>query len=185
MICCSLRKKYLRDFVDMLAQGEGYVRAEEAFKVRDNEAVGERRIGEPGRPIEEGKPSEARSRFRTSSERKRARTPPWARRQGSPNRRMRRGSPLRKFHNYAPLNASKIQVLMKIREQLPKPERMRIHPGKRNPNKFCLYHRDHGHDTEECIQLQDKVEELIRRGRLGRFLRCRPKGREDRSRALP
>ena len=74
---------------------------------------------------------------------------------------------------------------MEVREQLPRPERMRTHPGKRNPNKFCLYHRDHGHDTEECIQLQDEIEELIRRGRLNRFIRRRPEGRGDRPRALP
>ena len=47
---------------------------------------------------------------------------------------------------------------------------MRTHLEKYNPNKFCLYHRDHGHDTEECIQLQDEIEELIRRGRLDRFI---------------
>ena len=50
---------------------------------------------------------------------------------------------------------------MEVREQLPRPERMRTHPGKHNPNKFYLFHRDHGHDTEECIQLQDEIEELI------------------------
>ena len=76
-------------------------------------------------------------------------------------------------------------MLMEVREQLPRPERMRTHPGKRNPNKFCLYHRDHGHDTEECIQLQDEIEELIRRGRLDRFIRRMPEGRGDRPRALP
>ncbi|KAG1326597.1 hypothetical protein COCNU_01G005310 [Cocos nucifera] len=74
---------------------------------------------------------------------------------------------------------------MEIREQLPRSKRMHTHLGKHNLNKFCLYHRDHNHDIEECIQLQDEIEELIRRGRLGRFLRQRPEGREDRSRALP
>ena len=59
---------------------------------------------------------------------------------------------------------------MEVREQLPRLERMHSHPKKCNPNKFCLYHRDHGHDMEECIQLQDKIEELIRRGRLDRFI---------------
>ena len=76
----------------------------------------------------------------------------------------------RKIHSYAPLNASKTQVLMEVREQLPRLEKMRSHPEKCNPNKFCLYHRDHGHDTEECIQLRDEIEELIRRGRLDRFI---------------
>ncbi|EHA8591482.1 hypothetical protein COCNU_scaffold060974G000020 [Cocos nucifera] len=74
---------------------------------------------------------------------------------------------------------------MEIRERLPRPKRMRSHPSKRNPNKFCLYHRDHDHDTEECIQLQDEIEELVRRGRLGRFLRRRSEEWKDRLRALP
>ena len=56
--------------------------------------------------------------------------------------------------------------MMEVREQLPRSERMRSHLEKHNPNKFYLYHRDHGHDTEECIQLRDEIEELIRRGRL-------------------
>ena len=62
---------------------------------------------------------------------------------------------------------------------------MRTHPRKCNPNKFCLYHRDHGHDMEEYIQLQDEIEELIRRGRLNRFILRWPKDRKDRLRALP
>ena len=69
----------------------------------------------------------------------------------SVERRVRRGSPPGRFCSYAPLNASKTQVLMEVRKQLPRLKRMRTHPRKCNPNKFCLYHRDHSHDTEECI----------------------------------
>ena len=47
---------------------------------------------------------------------------------------------------------------------------MHTHPGKHNLNKFYLYHRDHSHDTEECIQLRDEIEELIRRDRFNRFI---------------
>lgn len=38
-----------------------------------------------------------------------------------------------------------------------------------NPCKYYLYHRDHGHDIEECIELQDEIKELIHCGRLDRF----------------
>ena len=51
---------------------------------------------------------------------------------------------------------------MEVREQLPRLERMRTHLEKCNLNKFCLYHRDHSHDTKKYIQLQDEIEELIR-----------------------
>ena len=37
----SLEKKYPRDFADLLARAEGYARAEEAFKMKDEEAVKE------------------------------------------------------------------------------------------------------------------------------------------------
>ncbi|EHA8588353.1 hypothetical protein COCNU_scaffold004835G000020 [Cocos nucifera] len=98
---------------------------------------------------------------------------------------MRRSSLSERFHNYAPLNAPKTQVLMKIKNQLPRLEELRSFPNKHNRSKYCLYHHDHSHDTEECIQLQDEIEELIKRGWLGRFLKCWPEAREGRPRALP
>ena len=153
--------------------------------MKDEEATKERQVGDSSKLAVEKETSEARPRSRTPSGHKRVQTPPRVCRQGSPDHRAQRCSPSGRFCNYAPLNASKTQVLMEVREQLPRPERMRTHLGKHNPNKFCLYHRDHGHDTKECIQLRDKIEELIRRGRLDRFIRRRPKGREDRPRALP
>ncbi|KAG1361351.1 hypothetical protein COCNU_09G008140 [Cocos nucifera] len=89
----SLEKKYLRNFADMLARAEGYARAEEAFKTKDNKVGGERQVGESDRLAEEGKPSKARPHSRTPSERRRVRTPPRARRRGSLDGRTHRGSP--------------------------------------------------------------------------------------------
>ena len=37
--------------------------------------------------------------------------------------------------------------------------------------KYCRYHRNHGHTTEDCKALQDKIEELVRAGHFRRFVR--------------
>ena len=55
-------KKYPRNFTDILARAEGYAQAEEAFKAKDNEAIGEWRIDEPDESAEEEKSSEVRPR---------------------------------------------------------------------------------------------------------------------------
>ncbi|KAL5779183.1 hypothetical protein ACOSQ2_009920 [Xanthoceras sorbifolium] len=36
----------------------------------------------------------------------------------------------------------------------------------RNPNKFCAYHNEVGHNTADCFELKDAIKDLIRRGRL-------------------
>ena len=67
-----------------------------------------------------------------------------------------------KFHNYAPLNTPQSQKLMEVKDQLPPPRWMMTLSGQKNPNKYCRYHRDHDHDTDECLQLKDEIELLIR-----------------------
>lgn len=54
---------------------------------------------------------------------------------------------------------------------------------KQNKDKYCKFHRDHGHNTDDCIELKQQIEDLIRCGRLQRFVankqhRPRPKEHE-------
>nr|XP_023912888.1 uncharacterized protein LOC112024493 [Quercus suber] len=39
-------------------------------------------------------------------------------------------------------------------------------PAKRNPSLYCQYHQDHGHITEDCRNLWDHLDQLVREGRL-------------------
>ena len=50
------------------------------------------------------------------------------------------------------------------------PEKMKEDPNKRNKNKYCCFHRDHGHDTDEFYDLKQEIENLIRQGKLKNFL---------------
>ena len=50
-------------------------------------------------------------------------------------------------------------------------EKMKGDPNKRNKNKYCHFHMDHGHDTDECYDLKQQIKNLIRQGKLRHFAR--------------
>ena len=73
-------------------------------------------------------------------------------------------------------------------EEYEPPRKMLAPTDKRNRRKYCRFHKDHGHDTDECIQLKDEIEALIRRGRLARFVVNKPnqtKPYEDKNAVVP
>ena len=57
--------------------------------------------------------------------------------------------------HYTPLNVPLDQELMQIKDDssLKWPERMKG-PNKHYKNKYCHFHRDHGHDIDECYDLK-------------------------------
>ena len=71
-----------------------------------------------------------------------------------------------------PLNTPLKQVLMQIKDNLSLkwPEKMKGDSNKRNRNKYCCFHRDHGHDTDECFDLKQQFKILIRQEKLRNFL---------------
>ena len=50
------------------------------------------------------------------------------------------------------------------------PNKMAGEPKRRNPNLYCHYHQDHGHTTEDCRNLWDHLEQLVREGKLKQLL---------------
>ena len=47
---------------------------------------------------------------------------------------------------------------------------MKSNPTRRDNTKYCEFHKDHGHRTDDCIQLKKEIEYLIRRGHLSRYV---------------
>lgn len=86
--------------------------------------------------------------------------------------RDKKTGPSARNQQYTPLNVPLEQVLMQIKDEpsLKWPEKMKGDPNKRNRNKYCRFHRDHGHDTDECFDLKQQIENLIRQGKLKNFL---------------
>ena len=84
----------------------------------------------------------------------------------------RKTDPLARNQNYTPLNAPLDQVLMQIKDDpsLKWPEKMKGDPNKSNKNKYCRFHKDHRHDTDECYNLKQQIENLIRQGKLRHFV---------------
>ena len=47
---------------------------------------------------------------------------------------------------------------------------MKSDPATRDNSRYCEFHRDYGHRTDDCIQLKREIEYLIWRGYLRRFI---------------
>ncbi|XP_068483271.1 uncharacterized protein [Phaseolus vulgaris] len=86
-------------------------------------------------------------------------------------RRAREEFRARKFQQYTPLNTNRARILQEAMaaEIIPSPRKART-PERADRTKHCEYHKNHGHHTEECIGLKDKIEELIHAGQLKRFV---------------
>ena len=43
--------------------------------------------------------------------------------------------------------------------------------------KYCHFHRDHGHYTDECRNLKEQIEKLNQKGKLQKFVKKNTVGR--------
>ena len=80
--------------------------------------------------------------------------------------------PPRQTTNFTPLNTPLDQVLMQIRDDpsLAWPGKLKADPNKRPKNKYCCFHRDHGHEISNCYDLKQQIGAFIRQGKLQQFI---------------
>ncbi|XP_043710414.1 uncharacterized protein LOC122659365 [Telopea speciosissima] len=86
--------------------------------------------------------------------------------------------------DYTPLNTTRTKILMEVYDRglLQWPRPMFSNPEDRNKNKYCKFHRDVGHDTENYRQLKREIEDVIQKGHLKRYVKedtkDNPRGRD-------
>jgi hypothetical protein len=134
----------LRQFSDKI---KAYLQKEEAMK----------KVGKSSKPknlLGEIRPGEG------SSSRKRKEADRITERDPFPNQK------------WTPLNASLSVIFEEARRDpdFKPPPKMRTPAGKWNNQKYCGYHCDHDHQTEECLSLKKEIERFIRLGRLENFV---------------
>ncbi|XP_020206568.1 uncharacterized protein LOC109791660 [Cajanus cajan] len=76
-----------------------------------------------------------------------------------------------RYDFYTPLNAPRVNILEEANHadliSLPPPAH---NPPNTDKSKHFRFHRNHGHTTEECGTLKDRIEELIQAGQLGQYV---------------
>ncbi|KAL2237874.1 UNVERIFIED_CONTAM: hypothetical protein Sindi_0979100 [Sesamum indicum] len=68
------------------------------------------------------------------------------------------------FAHYTPLNALRGEILMVAEQQRLISQwlaKMKDNPKRLKSDKYCRFHLDRGHTTEECHHLKNEIEKLI------------------------
>jgi hypothetical protein len=80
---------------------------------------------------------------------------------GSFDSKFKEKGPRGTFNSYTPLLTTSAKLYKEVMntELTEHPPAMRSQSQDRK--KWCAYHRDHGHYTNECIQLKDAIERLV------------------------
>lgn len=73
---------------------------------------------------------------------------------------------------YNRLNINMAHTHIEIREypELTWPPKMLTVANRMSQNRYCEFHNDHGHNTEECVALCFEIEKMIKTEKLIRFL---------------
>ncbi|XP_012851511.1 PREDICTED: uncharacterized protein LOC105971204 [Erythranthe guttata] len=86
------------------------------------------------------------------------------------------------YNRFTPLNTRLTEILHVIEQKgLAEPPRpMQPNAKREKSDRYCRFHKDKGHTTEECAQLKLAIERLIKQGHLSEYIdKPRNKRRDD------
>ncbi|XP_021762924.1 uncharacterized protein LOC110727653 [Chenopodium quinoa] len=148
-----LTRKNMPTLAAAFSKAHDYIKSEELMKTSSTHVVAGK-----GQSQYEG----------TSSGGSRLRAPAPGRGGGSRQDSRPTRLPMR-YNTYTPLNTPRAEIysVNQNREDWSRSIPMKARP--RDVKKYCMFHRDVGHYTEECTQLKDNIEELIRKGYLTQY----------------
>ncbi|XP_075665364.1 uncharacterized protein LOC142635029 [Castanea sativa] len=137
---------------EMLLKAQKYMNAKDALAA----------IVDEGKPkMEERKEDERRGQ-------KRERPSRWG---GDIDRRKDEKAP--RPIKFTPLIMPVDKILTQIQDQhhLKWPRPLHSLPSVRDKSKYCRFHKDHDHYTEDCRNLKGQIEELIQKGKLQKYIK--------------
>ncbi|GFY81140.1 hypothetical protein Acr_01g0009490 [Actinidia rufa] len=59
---------------------------------------------------------------------------------------------------------------IKHKEFVKWPRKIKTDPSRRNKGKYCEFHWDHRHNTDDCFQLKEHIADLIKKGFLRKYV---------------
>ncbi|GJR16433.1 hypothetical protein Tco_0799085 [Tanacetum coccineum] len=80
---------------------------------------------------------------------------------------------------FTPLTRTPKEILATKAGKFKPPPPMVTPVEKRSSNKFCDFHNDKGHSTDECMQLKKQIEELMRAGKLSHLIKEIKQGKDQ------
>ena len=147
----SLGKMPPTSMTDLLFKAQKYMNGEDAFMAKG--LMGKQKKEETGES--HGKKKDRKDSY---SEAKTSKSSPDA---------------SKKKMNFTSLVMPADKILMQIKDEsgLKWPKPLSTSSRKHDPKKYCCFHKDNDHYTDECRELKEQIEELIQWGKLQKFIK--------------
>ncbi|GKD85799.1 hypothetical protein Tco_1356953 [Tanacetum coccineum] len=103
--------------------------------------------------------------------------PPWKQQEGNQKQNFRKGSfrnqqrPERKQDRFTLLTKTPKEIFALEKGKFKAPPPMTTPVEKHNHAKFCEFHGEVGHNTDECMHLKKQIEEMLKAGKLSHLIK--------------